>query len=277
MQLPGRVLDVSTVPAPAPLPAFNSRSSLNFLDPKTPLKSPTASSWILSRRRRIFDLLVAIPVLIVFLLPMLAIALLIRLTSPGPAFFVQKRVGRHGRLFSIYKFRTMAVATHGARGPGLTRDGDARITPLGYWLRKFKLDELPQFYNILRGEMSLVGPRPKLTQYEAILNMPYRPGITGAATLAFRCEEEILRSVHPAHLDHFYERRIKPVKARLDARYMCRATLQSDLRLILATFLACITPPRLPASFRKTETNVLTFVPQPITESRGEERLEAAS
>jgi lipopolysaccharide/colanic/teichoic acid biosynthesis glycosyltransferase len=277
MQLPGRVLDVSTVTAPAPLPVSNAHATLFRVQSGRRLNNPAASEWALSIRRRIFDLLVAIPVLAAFTAPMLAIAVLIRLTSRGPAFFVQKRVGRHGRLFSIYKFRTMEVANNGSSGPGLTRDGDARITPLGYWLRKFKIDELPQFYNILRGEMSLVGPRPKLPQYEAILNMPYRPGITGAATLAFRCEEEILRSVHPAHLDQFYEKRIKPVKARLDARYMCRATLRSDLRLILATFLACVTPAQLPASFRKTEANVLAFVPQLIPESRTAERYEAAS
>ncbi len=275
MQLSNQVLELSTAltPAPPPDPGAHAKHFPLYLRPK--LNDPKASAWIFSAQRRIFDLSVTIPALIILMVPMLAIALLIRLSSGGPALFVQKRVGRHGHLFSIYKFRTMDVAAQGQCGPGLTRVGDCRITPIGYWLRKFKLDELPQFINILLGEMSLVGPRPKLPQHEAILNMPYRPGITGPATLAFRSEEKMLRSIHPSHLDQFYASRIMPVKARLDARYMCRATLQSDLRLILATFLACVTPPRLPAFLRKVETNLLVFTSQPISKNRVEERLEA--
>lgn len=195
--------------------------------------------WSLSRGKRAFDFLLSLAVLLTFGLPMLLIALCIRLTSRGPAIFVQKRVGRDGRLFSIYKFRSMADG-HEKRGPGLTKTGDHRVTWIGNWLRRLKLDELPQFYNVLRGDMSVVGPRPKLPQFADDLNLAYRPGITGAASLAFRREEEILASVPPAEIETFYNERIKPVKARIDARYARNATLSSDLRVIFATVFASL-------------------------------------
>jgi lipopolysaccharide/colanic/teichoic acid biosynthesis glycosyltransferase len=216
------------------------------------MESPTASGWSLSRRKRLLDVAVALAALLVCAIPMLVIALCVRLSSPGPALFVQHRVGRGGRLFAIYKFRSMAVSAGNSTGPGLTREGDARVTALGRWMRRLKLDELPQFFNILKGEMSLVGPRPKLPQYAAIVNMPYRPGITGAATLAFRREEEILGGIHPSQLDAFYQRRIKPLKARIDVRYMCRATFWSDLQLITATFLACFASSHVLGAFHNS-------------------------
>jgi len=222
------------------------------------LLNPSASAWTLSFSRRLLDLSIALTVLSIFFLPMLAIALCIRLTSRGPAFFSQYRVGRKGNHFRIYKFRTMTDAKVTA-GPGLTRDGDVRITRMGRWLRKLKIDELPQFYNVLRGEMSLVGPRPMLPQYLGIANMPYRPGITGAASLAFRREEDLLRRVHPSQMDYFYNRHIRPLKARMDVRYMCRATFGSDLRLIVATFLSCLTTAPPPAFLRRATTRTLAF------------------
>jgi len=222
------------------------------------------------------DLAVAILVLAVFGLPMLLIALCVRLSSPGPAFYPQLRVGRGGRLFRIYKFRSMAFTPEPC-GPGLTRDGDLRITGMGRWLRKLKIDELPQFYNVLRGEMSLVGPRPKLPQYLDIANMPYRPGITGPATLAFRREEEMLRHVHPSQLDLFYHCHIRPLKARIDVRYMCRATPWSDLRLIGATLLACLAPARTPSVLRNASTITLAFPPQPARRHSAAESFETAN
>ncbi len=207
---------------------------------------------------------------------MLAIALCVRLSSEGPAFFTQYRVGREGRLFRIYKFRSMTFNA-AAVGPGLTRDGDLRVTGLGRWLRKLKLDELPQFYNVLRGDMSLVGPRPKLPQYSALINMPYRPGITGAATLAFRCEEEVLCRVPPSQIDEFYQSHIRPLKARIDSRYMCHASLWSDLRMIGVTCLACLSPARTPSVLRKSMTQIVSFPVQSANEVTTSKSFEAAN
>ncbi len=205
-----------------------------------------ASRWSLSPGKRLFDAVVAAAALLVAAVPMAVVGLCVWLSSEGTVLFVQERMGRGGRLFRLYKFRTM----HACAGPGLTMEGDCRITGVGRWLRKFKLDELPQFYNVLRGDMSLVGPRPKLPQFAGIRNMPFRPGITGLATLAFRREEEILKGVDPAHLEVFYDRRIKPLKTRLDLHYMRRANFRSDLRMIVATVRACAGQARIPATLR---------------------------
>jgi lipopolysaccharide/colanic/teichoic acid biosynthesis glycosyltransferase len=226
-----------------PLSARSAEASFDE-DPALEVRpdSPPTSEWSVSPAKRCFDAGVALLVLITLAVPMMAVAILIRLFSRGPALFVQQRVGRGGEMFSIYKFRSMGSSAGAVSGPGLTRDGDSRITPLGRILRKFKIDELPQFYNVLRGDMSLIGPRPTLPKYAAILNMPFRPGITGAATLAFRREEEVLRHIHPALLDAFYDRHIRPMKALIDVDYMAHATLLTDMRIVAETFMACIMP-----------------------------------
>lgn len=184
--------------------------------------------------------MVASLVLLISALPMGAIAAIIRLTSAGPALFRQRRVGQNGRQFLLLKFRTMVDRPSKDQGSGLTRGGDPRVTRFGRLLRKFKLDEFPQFYNVLRGDMSLVGPRPKLPQYAAILNMPYRPGVTGLSSIVFRSEEQILRCIPAEQVDQFYSDHIKPVKAQLDVCYMCKATFESDLQIVTATALACV-------------------------------------
>jgi len=200
-----------------------------------------ASSWSLSVAKRIVDITVALLVLVAALVPGAFVCLLIRITSAGSVFFRQQRVGHRGRLFTLYKLRTMD-ATEDGDGPWLTRDGDTRVTGIGKVLRKVKLDELPQFYNVLRGEMSLVGPRPKLAQYAAETDQLYRPGITGFATLWFRGEEQLLKEVGPEDVESFYERRIKPLKARADARYMRRASFMSDAGILLRTAVASLGP-----------------------------------
>src|SRR5580658_307501 len=176
---------------------------LHSSDPAFDLRVDCASTseWSTSAVKRFFDASVALAVLVVFALPMLAIAILVKITSPGPSIFVQRRVGRGGKLFSIYKFRTMVSLAGKRSGPTLTRDGDNRNTGLGPLLRKLKLGQVPQFYNILRGDMSLVGPRPRRPQYPASRNMPFRPGSTGPAALAFRREEEVLPHIHRMLLD----------------------------------------------------------------------------
>lgn len=189
--------------------------------------------------KRLVDLAVSALLLALFALPMLLIAAWVRLDSPGPALFRQQRVGQGGRLFTIHKFRTMRVD---GGGLGLTVGTDARITRAGRWLRRLKLDELPQLWDVLRGAMSLVGPRPDLPEYVARYPEPLRsqllalrPGITDPASLAFRDEAQLLAAA--ADPEREYLERILPAKLRISADYARQATLLSDLRLIARTAL----------------------------------------
>jgi lipopolysaccharide/colanic/teichoic acid biosynthesis glycosyltransferase len=210
------------------------------------------NAWSLSDGKRLFDLVCATVGFVVFFPLMIIIGLVVALSSPGPVFFRQKRMGRRGTLFTIYKFRTMIAEAE--NGPCITVQGDTRITRVGVMLRKFKLDELPQFVNVIKGDMSFIGPRPKLPHHES-LHMPFRPGITGAATLAFRCEEELLRHIPQHELDLYYASTIKPLKAKLDWEYMQRATWWSDLGLLWCTATACL-------SSRSASAPVLEFPEQ---------------
>ncbi len=169
---------------------------------------------------------------------LLMIAALIRFTSPGPVFFRQLRVGRKMQPFEILKFRTMVVDAD-RRGPPLTAGKDPRITGVGRWLRKTKLDELPQLINILKGDMSLVGPRPEVPKYvelhredfESILVV--RPGLTDLASIKYRDESEILsQSSDP---EQEYVTTILPDKLALAKEYIERCSLRLDLWLILKT------------------------------------------
>ncbi|HVZ84141.1 MAG TPA: sugar transferase [Terracidiphilus sp.] len=186
--------------------------------------------------KRGFDLLCAFCLLLP-VLPVLALcAVLIKLDSPGPVLFRQMRMGRHFRTFQMLKLRTMA---HRSRGSAYTLGADPRITPVGRWMRRYKLDELPQLWNVLRGEMSMVGPRPvvpQLTQefyreYERLLAV--RPGITDPAALKYHAETDLLAAA-PDPLHHF-KTVVTPDKLRLSSAYIHRATLWTDLGLVLRT------------------------------------------
>jgi lipopolysaccharide/colanic/teichoic acid biosynthesis glycosyltransferase len=192
-----------------------------------------SSPWANSLGRRVFDVGVS-GIAVALLSPLLAlIAAAIRLTSPGPAIFRQKRVGRHGDDFVIFKFRTMRCDLDGC---DRSSSGDRRITPLGRILRRHKMDELPQLFNVLRGDMCLVGPRPKLRGHHSE-DLQFRPGLTGAASVAFAAEEILLRHVQEHDLEDVHHRLITPRKLQLDLAYMAQATLRSDLRLLVMTLL----------------------------------------
>lgn len=222
----------------------SSHSSTTLFPPFCAIpQDPTAyyaqpSAWSVSAIKRCIDFVCAAVALVVFFPLLLLAAVLVRYKSPGPVIFRQKRVGRDGELFTVFKFRTMTIAAQ-QDGPSLTKRGDPRITRFGGFLRKYKLDELPQFVNVLRGEMSLVGPRPKLPHLE-VMHMPFRPGLTGAATLAFRCEEEMLQDIPDDELEAYYCRMIKPLKAKIDWDYMREATLMSDFSLLYETVFCCV-------------------------------------
>lgn len=197
-----------------------------------------SSPWVNSVPRRCLDCFAA-AIALAALSPLMAICtILVRLSSPGPILFRQRRMGRNGIEFDFYKFRSMTMAeVPGA--PTHTVQGNRRITRVGAFLRRFKLDELPQFWNVLKGDMSLVGPRPKLPQHEGLF-LTCRPGITGEATLTFRNEEQMLVGIPPHEVDAFYESFLKPVKAELDIAYMRNASLKGDLRLLWHTATRCL-------------------------------------
>jgi lipopolysaccharide/colanic/teichoic acid biosynthesis glycosyltransferase len=170
------------------------------------------------------------------LLPvLLAIALAVRLTSSGPVLFLQRRMGRQGRVFTILKFRTLPHSADTAHHPVTTARNQC-FTPAGSFLRRWKLDELPQLLNVLWGDMSLVGPRPKMLEH-VTSNLACRPGITGAATIAFALEEEVLDRIPMHCLESCYHTVVLPAKCRMDAEYMARATFLSDLKIILDSVL----------------------------------------
>ncbi len=187
--------------------------------------------------KRVFDLVSSLIGLVLLSPLLLAIAVWVKLDSPGPVFFRQERIGRHGVPFRIHKFRTMV---HGGAGAQITVGADRRITRAGAFLRRAKLDELPQLIDVIKGDMSLVGPRPEVPRYVAMYPaglrdkvLSVRPGITDIASLEYRDESE--RLAQAADPEHEYVHVVMPAKLQLAARYVDQASLAFDLRLILRT------------------------------------------
>lgn len=194
--------------------------------------------------RRLFDILVAALGLVLLSPLLLALALAIKLDSRGPVFFRQVRVGRHGVLFRIHKFRSMVDAP-AAAGPSLTVGDDARITRVGRFARRHRLDELAQLVDVLQGTMSLVGPRPEVPRYVALYPpalrakvLSVRPGITDPASLNFLDESALLAIA--ADPEREYIDTVLPIKLHLAAEYVDRASLATDMRVIVQTIKALL-------------------------------------
>jgi lipopolysaccharide/colanic/teichoic acid biosynthesis glycosyltransferase len=218
-------------------------SPIRYEEPKlATITSFRPSVWSRSRWKRGFDIAAATALLLPVapLIPL--IMLLIKLDSPGPAFYIHHRCGIGGADFHMFKFRTMKTEKNGF-DVSLTRAGDSRITRVGRFLRKWKLDEIPQLWNVIVGDMSIIGPRPHLRrllgQSRGLREfLSIRPGMTGAATVYFRHEEEILpKKVREEELEAYYIQSILPKKMQLDVDYAACATFRSDLALLFSTLV----------------------------------------
>jgi lipopolysaccharide/colanic/teichoic acid biosynthesis glycosyltransferase len=203
------------------------------------MSASTAPGWLGrldAAAKRGFDLALAAAALALLWPLLLALALWVRLDSPGPAFYRALRVGRDGRSFTMLKFRTMVVGADS--GAGVTGAGDARVTRAGRRLRRTRLDELPQLINVLVGEMSLVGPRPESPRYvryytlEQLAVLTVRPGVTGPTQLRFRDEAALLTE---ADVEAQYVRELLPAKLASDLDYVRRRTLLGDIVILVKT------------------------------------------
>ena len=194
--------------------------------------------------KRLFDMICSLAGILVFAPFMLIIALVIKLTSQGPVLYTQARVGLHEKIFRVYKFRTMVDKAE-SMGSSVTTGADRRITPIGRFLRKAKLDELPQLFNVLKGDMSFVGPRPDVPEITAKYTpemreiFAIRPGITSVATLHFRQEEAILSNVPDP--DRFYDETMVPLKVELGMEHVRRNSFWFDFSILFQTVWA-LTP-----------------------------------
>lgn len=188
--------------------------------------------------KRVFDVIASTFGLIILSPLFLGIAILIKLTSQGPVFFIQKRMGKNFEEFNLYKFRSMIVDAD-KKGLQITSGDDPRITKIGKFIRKTKLDELPQLINVIKGDMSLVGPRPEVKKYVMLKKNDYKkvlsvkPGITDLAAIEFRNEEEILAQYNDK--EKAYEQIILPKKIELYKKYIDNISFLNDIKIILKT------------------------------------------
>lgn len=188
--------------------------------------------------KRLFDLTFSLIGLVACLPLLIFMTILIKLDSKGPIFFIQKRVGKNFKLFNFYKFRTM-VADASQRGLQITAGGDPRITRVGRFLRKTKIDELPQLINVFKGDMSFVGPRPEVLKYVEMFRDDYKnilrvkPGITDYAAIEFRNEESVLKKFE--NPEEGYIREVLPLKIKLYKKYIEDKSIFSDVKLIFLT------------------------------------------
>lgn len=187
----------------------------------------------------VFDRVAALLGLLLIWWLLIVVAILIKVKMPGgPALFRQTRIGRHGKPFTIYKFRTMTVG-HG--GSSVSVAGESRITPLGAVLRRYKIDELPELWNVLIGDMSFVGPRPDVPGYADRLQgddremLELRPGITGPASLKYRNEEELLAAVE--NPQEYNDTVIYPDKVRINRYYLHNYSFVKDIEMIVCTVI----------------------------------------
>jgi len=197
-----------------------------------------ANGFYANYGKRALDILAAIAGLILLSPVFALVSCCIKLTSRGPVLYRQVRIGQGGRPFEILKFRSMTLQTLNS-DLRITIAGDSRVTALGKFLRRYKVDELPQLWNVIRGNMSLVGPRPEIPVYtaeytpEQRMVLSARPGITDPASLAYRHEEEIL--ANQGDPEQFYRTQILPDKLARNKAYLEKITLRNDIRIILKT------------------------------------------
>lgn len=196
--------------------------------------------------KRIMDVTLSAIGLVALSPVLAAVAVAVKLDSRGPVLFGHDRVGKDFATFKVWKFRTMRTGT---TGPQLTTATDSRITRVGRMLRNSKLDELPQLYNVLIGEMSLVGPRPEVSEYVEIFKSDYatiltvRPGLTDPAAISFRNEQSLL--AESSDPEQTYRNEILPKKLELSATYVAEQSVRNDCRLILRTLSSIISETRL--------------------------------
>ena len=227
-----------TAPSVTSMPARDELSSV-LAAPGSTIRSQLHVSLAYRFAKRTLDVICAAVGLLLLSPLLVVLAVAVKCSSPGPVLFLQVRVGWRGRPFEILKFRSMRV---GSSGPAVTAAGDARTTPVGRGLRRYKLDELPQLWNVLVGDMSLVGPRPEVPRFVGCFPADYayilsvRPGLTDYAALQYRDEESLLATSRDP--ESTYVQSILPAKISLYYRYLYDMSLKTDLALVFRTIAA---------------------------------------